>query len=380
MSTAVSTSKAPKRGRKKREPTNADGRARTQRERQSAVGHILATLRQRCTELEVSETETSELLGLVADALKDLRRESDPLKRDATTTATTTTTTTTTATTTALTTATTATTVQSAAATANTAESSSTSASVAVSADAMSTESAEDPIDMDHSHSIVRAGRDYMFKDAEDEGKFKSIADALKHYQEKLAPQPRDNEAGTKKLFVDFFCVFCLSDPYADLCAFCGCRKCFGKFSQKENIYSCSECEMEYHSYCCTPLNAAQTLWACDACKDKVEEREAKKRSISAITSEVELISAFSLDDSLGDRAVRKNKVGRPRGSLNKASEFRLSLSGIPSDDSRIPGVDSALAVLQSDSLVRLTADDLNVLEQTRLWGPIYDLVLSSCR
>jgi hypothetical protein len=87
---------------------------------------------------------------------------------------------------------------------------------------------------------------------------------------------------------------------------------------------------------------------------------------------EAETSSFISVE--LVDAAPRKNKVGRPKGSLNKATEFKLS-AGAMSSENRIVGVQSALTILESDSLCKLSEDDLHVLEQMRVWGPTYDLV-----
>jgi hypothetical protein len=128
-----------------------------------------------------------------------------------------------------------------------------------------------------------------------------------------------------------------------------------------------------------------------------MDDKESKKRNNAVLTIEAEGASGLSAEDSV-DPSVKKNKVGRPKGSLNKTTELKLLTScagpsytstctpsesqkltwptGVNADSSNIIDITSALSILNEDEFRLLTMDELFGVEQIRLWGPLYDLVV----
>lgn len=185
-----------KRGRKR---SGENGEERTKRERLNTIDQVLNCLKQRCAELEVNENESIELQNLVSETLKPLLDSKSEQQSE---------------------------------------EAAGLLPGPVDELNAVTVTGGAS--DNSVRFSIVRSGREYIFKDSEDGLKFSSVPEALQHYQEHLAAAPpKDNISTLKKTYMDFFCNYCLSDSQVDICSFCGCRRCFGKFSQTESIVSC---------------------------------------------------------------------------------------------------------------------------------------------
>jgi hypothetical protein len=244
----------------------------------------------------------------------------------------------------------------------------------------------------DAKYAVVKAGREFIVKNNEDEDdvvKFPTLNEALLYYQRNIA-HSKDLGLTAKKIYEDFFCAFCLSDPAIDLCAFCGCRKCFGKFTIAEETVNCKDCGMDYHHFCCVQVNG--TTWYCSLCKEKYDEREAKKRSAAVVAvSPVPVVSVSPPPQQLSAEAIvvdevvdlvpveastgRKKKVGRPKGSLNKATELKLRSAPSSENEGKVASVTNALEIVgASMPLSKFSADEVNLLDQVRLWGLKYDL------
>lgn len=74
----------------------------------------------------------------------------------------------------------------------------------------------------------------------------------------------------------DLWCAFCLDDPSVEICAFCGCKKCYGKFDP-DLLILCDHCERETHCYCMEPPLAGipdEDPWYCEACKVDIDQDE----------------------------------------------------------------------------------------------------------
>merc|ERR1711871_765359 len=64
------------------------------------------------------------------------------------------------------------------------------------------------------------------------------------------------------------WCRGCLDDECIKTCAFCGCRKCYGKHDSA-NILVCDGCEEEWHIYCLSPPLSSvpkSSEWHCEKC------------------------------------------------------------------------------------------------------------------
>lgn len=102
-------------------------------------------------------------------------------------------------------------------------------------------------------------------------------------------PSVRDSVIARKKLSnVDpsesdeLWCEYCMDDPSIDVCAFCGCKKCFGKYDP-DLLILCDRCERETHCYCMDPpLHSIpeEDPWYCECCRVEIsaeEEEEAEE-------------------------------------------------------------------------------------------------------
>lgn len=265
----------------------------------------------------------------------------------------------------------------------------------------------------------MRTGRTYIFKDEEANipTKFPSVLDALQYYQQHLSPQSSHHKSrGTNES--SSFCGYCLNDPLIEICAFCGCRKCFGKFKANEASVSCRNCDLDYHTFCCVPgsYSARDLSWQCVGCNAILEAKEIKEEEKEEIkpTASFEVIVAPGITQPEAPPAVidpivpvitleaapepvadivvlKKNKVGRPRGSFIHRNNDTKPRETLPINSSgavwrggagvnvgKVVGVDAALKCLQDcrgSNFPRLSTDQLLVLDQLRLWGPKQDLV-----
>jgi hypothetical protein len=71
-----------KRGRRRRSYREDDGEIRIYRERANTVEVVLGTLKQRCMDLDVNETEANELYSSLSDALTCIVGKESPEEED----------------------------------------------------------------------------------------------------------------------------------------------------------------------------------------------------------------------------------------------------------------------------------------------------------
>jgi len=199
----------------------------------------------------------------------------------------------------------------------------------------------------------------------------------------------------------ELWCMFCLDDPTLKICAFCGCRSCFGKHDT-EDLLLCDSCNQESHTYCLNPplLEIPSSNWFCAPC----------------IKSgfHVDVGSGYGDDDlsvgggggvggedgrvggGTGKKDTRKKLGGlahgrgrgRPPGTGKKSKD---SISGTHTDslpgayaDGTVEavGVDAVLAIVNTTRKQQreMGKTQLLLLDQLREWAPLGDLnlVLSS--
>ena len=97
---------------------------------------------------------------------------------------------------------------------------------------------------------------------------------------------------GTEAMHADgeLWCIYCMDDASIPICAFCGCKTCFGKHSA-ENLLLCDGCDHEWHIYCLDPPleSIPDGHWFCKGCiasgKDKevLEEEEQDRLAEEAL-------------------------------------------------------------------------------------------------
>jgi hypothetical protein len=160
----------------------------------------------------------------------------------------------------------------------------------------------------------------------------------------------------------ELWCAYCFDDPQVRLCAFCGCRKCFGKH-YSHCLLLCDECDQETHTFCLSPplQQVPKGSWYCDSCAFKQSEKQAADDAMAEDEEqdkamEPEDSDAKSLVDDEDDDEeepeidvmevdaseqmyedqphVLRNKRGRPKGSLGKS---RASSRGRPSVSQKKP-------------------------------------------
>ena len=300
-----------KRSRRRRSVSKEEqGDSRIARERQSSAEYVLGCLRQRCADLHVPEEETTSLLTSLTQTLQPLlgHHQEDEQTEESFTSE-------------------------------------------------------------DTKYSITKQGREFVMRGFGDDDtkKFQSTALALEFYQSQLA-HLKDSGNSFKKIYTDFFCNFCLNDSSIDICAFCGCRKCFGKFSTLENSVSCAECRMEYHTFCCSLQSDGKYM--CKSCLENFDTTDSKKSIASP-----SIVPLDDVDDSI--ETAKRNRVGRPRGSLNKATGLKmLSTDTNPESTKNVVSLESALEILVAPTFNKLTNEELHILDQMRLWGSKYELVI----
>lgn len=129
--------------------------------------------------------------------------------------------------------------------------------------------------------SIAHSGRKYIVRRTArrqivELGRFSSLEEALTSIAsvqtERRTPSRASggNRAGEQD--DELWCTYCLDDPSIQLCAFCGCKACFGKFDANLLVL-CDECDRETHTYCLhPPLSSVPTAepWYCESCSSSL--------------------------------------------------------------------------------------------------------------
>ena len=103
-----------------------------------------------------------------------------------------------------------------------------------------------------------------------------TLEDALASAAAELNPVSQKKRSLFQK--DELYCMHCLDDPSIILCAFCGCRKCYGKHDS-EKLLVCDGCDEEYHTYC-LPRGVEMIpdhAWYCPHCVSSGRQKELEK-------------------------------------------------------------------------------------------------------
>eukprot|EP01039_Chlorochromonas_danica_P005016 gene5016-5508_t len=116
------------------------------------------------------------------------------------------------------------------------------------------------------------------------------------------------------------WCTFCQDDPLITVCAFCGCKACFGKYDS-HLLVLCDECERETHAYCLNPPQnsiPAGDPWYCASCGQLIAEKEAARAAQQAEREEKvgNTLQSTPVHGS-GEGGVISRGRGRPPGSAH---------------------------------------------------------------
>jgi len=150
----------------------------------------------------------------------------------------------------------------------------------------------------------------------------------------------------------ELWCAHCLDDPSVMLCAFCGCRRCYGKHDS-DKLLVCDGCEEEWHMSCLPkPIESIpDAAWFCTRCcnlgLNKVRKQQDREREILNSTASVSSklskaalreVAAQQLKEREQKEAVKLSPGrpaktvavpgrgrGRPPGSSKKAKEALVS-------------------------------------------------------
>lgn len=121
------------------------------------------------------------------------------------------------------------------------------------------------------------------------------------------------------------WCNFCLDDDKIRICAFCGCKACFGKYDSNYLIL-CDGCDLEMHTYCLKPAlsHIPAGTWYCQNCQEKQDINIEKSYTEDNENAPIE----NSGDEDNDQHRKNKGGRGRPRGSLRSRTEsFEVSQS-----------------------------------------------------
>jgi hypothetical protein len=106
-----------------------------------------------------------------------------------------------------------------------------------------------------------------------------------------------------------------MDDPAVVACAFCGCRKCFGKHDS-EYLLLCDHCDQEAHTYCLDPqLHEVPTdAWFCGFCV-------AAGHNVPSTDAGEDTAMAVVEGEDVSEGPLRfKGRPGRPRKGGHRAS------------------------------------------------------------
>jgi hypothetical protein len=127
--------------------------------------------------------------------------------------------------------------------------------------------------------SVIRSGKRFIVRQIYDTqtaelGRYDSLDDALGSIKPAYRKAPvisllQDGNAPPPPVLEedDLWCTHCMDDPAVVICAFCGCRTCFGKHNS-EYLLLCDFCDQESHTYCLSPQLTAipEDAWYCGSC------------------------------------------------------------------------------------------------------------------
>ena len=250
-----------------------------------------------------------------------------------------------------------------------------------------------------------------------------TLEEALASVAAELNPAPI-NPKRTKFDKDVLFCSQCLDDENVSCCAFCGCRKCYGKHDS-EYLLVCDGCEEEWHTQCLSPplSDVPGTSWFCGRCvkkgkntittksrsssgSDIFDQKKSaggrpkilipgrgrgrppgsnKKVKDSAASSDGESVSASSdpITTTVKERTPKSAKVAIVNTNTNANApsaaviSFPVSLAQAMVEE--VPklgavGIDTALSIISDQAKSNFHSTERDLLNQLRIWGPVGDL------
>lgn len=138
--------------------------------------------------------------------------------------------------------------------------------------------------------TIVHSGKRYIVrrtarKQIVELGRYTTLEEALHSI---ASVQQSANRSSKLNQEDGLWCTYCLDDPSITICAFCGCKECFGKFDPHLLIL-CDECDRETHAYCLHPPQTtvpSADPWYCESCAAHVSTRTASDSEVAQSTQE----------------------------------------------------------------------------------------------
>ena len=276
--------------------------------------------------------------------------------------------------------------------------------------------------------TIVRSGKRYIVRKTS-----RSQIVELDRYD--TLEKALSSLVGMKAESEELWCMYCLDDDNLQMCAFCGCRSCFGKHDD-DNLLLCDGCNQEWHTYCLNPplTSIPSNNWYCVTClksaqesgdadndsdnyEDSWKKKDGRRKKSKVVGSSGSPTAVAGSTDASGNWSRSKfNKVpgrgrGRPPGSGRKSKDGmawegdsanepnstvvmgdgdKKSGSSVPASSStsvaksdELPGpppvvdavgVDAALTIVAKMGKREANKTQLFLLEQLREWAPIGDL------
>jgi len=274
--------------------------------------------------------------------------------------------------------------------------------------------------------TVIRTGKRFIVRKSmrsqiEELGRFNTLDDALSCVSRLTTSNSSSNNKRRSDSPDDgLWCLYCLDDPSIKICAFCGCRKCFGKHDS-DFLLLCDGCDEESHTYCLSPPLTMIPFdsWYCGVCIAAGKDTE--EAFMMDEDEEEEGGAAFEEGyeeggEGEGGRRKKKKGPGRPRmGRPHKrpkdeggGNEGKSSSSsgggGCGNEKSKdkhdasttsmrrnsaaaalkaneeathvldASGIDAALTIVSRASKRPLSAGELSILEQMRTWACLSDL------
>ena len=135
---------------------------------------------------------------------------------------------------------------------------------------------------------------------------------------------------GTEAMHADgeLWCIYCMDDASIPICAFCGCKTCFGKHSA-ENLLLCDGCDHEWHLYCLDPPleSIPEGHWFCKGCiksgrdKEVLEEEEQDRLADEALErAQAEIDAAEAAEDAAMRDMLDEADLGGAKKKGRKSS------------------------------------------------------------
>ena len=276
--------------------------------------------------------------------------------------------------------------------------------------------------------TVVRSGKRFIVRKRTSRSQIIELGryDTLEKALSSLVGLPEDEE---------LWCMYCLDDPGIQICAFCGCRFCFGKHDAGF-LLLCDGCNEESHTYCLSPplTSIPADNWYCTPCvklgrnlevsgsgavsdsgaagnSDEADLRRKKKLAMRKSMSISSFGSNGNGNGGGGEGAGGENNHGRGRGRARSGSKGSPRPRGRPrkirdevpgettaggegevvvekkppssshhskrkEEDQPVDavGIDAALTVVGKMGKREATRAELQLLDQLREWAPSSDL------